>query len=94
LSVEPHEGHLVKEADFAPLPTSSKPIDPELGAAAATRNGRLHVGHCTFLPAALSGNCMDLPQAAFGHLMITGIFFAISETSEIWLYPPNRPPLF
>ena len=38
-----------------------------------TRNGCLHVGHCTCLPGALSGSCIALPQAAFGHVMIIGM---------------------
>ena len=72
LRVEPHAGHLVGAAGFAPSPTA---IDGVLGVggAAGTRNGCLHVGHCTRFPAALSGTCIGLPQAAFGHLRMTGI---------------------
>src|SRR4051812_7505291 len=47
--------------------------DTVAGAAAGTMKGFLHVGHCTRLPAALSGTCIDLPQAALGHLMMTGM---------------------
>src|ERR1022692_4169449 len=89
LRVEPHAGHLVGAADLAPLTTSPseiEDIDPPMVAGAAplivagavaagagTRNGCLQVGHCTRLPAALSGTCICLPQAAFGHLMMAGI---------------------
>src|SRR5262249_52878202 len=80
LSVEPHAGHLVAPAPGLKLTLSPSEIDGELGgvalgvlAAAGTWNGCLHVGHCTRLPAALSGTCICLPHAALGHRMITGI---------------------
>ena len=86
LSKEPHDGHLVGDVEREPLLRSPSVIDdidaePATVATAAcvdgTRNGCLHVGHCTRLPAALSGTCICLPQAAFGHLMTNGIISSI-----------------
>src|SRR5262245_50648526 len=75
LSSEPHAGHFFGVADLGGGVTSPSEIEEELGGfavaatGAGTMNGCLQVGHCTRLPAALSGNCIALPHAAFGHLM-------------------------
>src|ERR1700722_20331746 len=72
LSVEPQAGHLVGAAGLAPLgasPSENEGLEGPLvvagaaaatGCAAGTMNGCLHVGHCTRLPAALSGTCICL----------------------------------
>jgi hypothetical protein len=80
---------LVGAAGFMPLPESpilSDGVDAGCndgaGAAAGTWNGCLHDGHCTRLPAALSGTCIGLPHAAFGHLRIKGIVMTFVNSSR------------
>ena len=89
LAVGGEAGRTLVHAGDSAIRSASSRTGPALGRPAAggresvrlggpspppgTWNGCLHVGHCTRLPAALSGTCIALPQAAFGHLMTTGI---------------------